>query len=369
MKRFAALILLLLMLPPTAAGQFIIQSQSCPGGTCPTSTAPPSYLAMPAGPTIAASTKVLLANDKQLANGWYKHESGCYREYRDGLEVRCLWPNHTGWDDALRSMSDSAKEQFGLVVVRESKAPIAKKSAANRSTYTPTPLEDFIAFADDLGSAPPPKTRDLPASDDKSDPFPGGVANEKIPQQLSYAVNGVNVAKAGVYRCLLGESAGGALTDDRGKMFLTIVGDEAMRKKVLGNLASDPSLRSKLHVNAFAPDSWQVQQIGFPSGVTLQGPPDAAGRSPVIWRFREAPNALALAEAIRKADPNYQPNADPDPAKPAPAPTPTPAPGPVNPAPTPAPKLPFDTANLPLYILLALGGGVLAYILSKKGTI
>ena len=359
MNRFAALALML-ALPLAAAGQFIIRSQSCPGGTCPTPTAPPSYLAMPVGDSI----------ETVKASGWFRHESGRCELWQDGKLVRTAYPTESDWNAIVGEMPQRAREAFGLSVVRESKLPLAKKSAANRSTYAPNPLEEFLAFADDLGSAPPPKTRELPTTDaDKGDPFPGGVSPERVPQQLSYAVNGINVAKAGVYRCLLGEAAGGALTDDRAKMFLTVVGDEAMRKKVLGNLASDPSLRSKLHINAFAPDSWQVQQVGFPSGVTLQGPPDAAGRSPVIWRFREAPNAVALAEAIRKADPNYQPNADPDPAKPAPAPTPTPAPGPVNPAPAPAPKLPFDMSSLPLYILLALGGGILAYVLSKKGTI
>lgn len=350
----------MLALPLAAAGQFIILSQSCPGGTCPTPTAPPSYLAMPAGDSI----------ETVKASGWFRHESGRCELWEKGKLVRTAYPSEADWSAIVGEMPQRAREAFGLIVVRESKLPTTKKSA-NRSTYVPNPLEEFLAFADDLGTAPAPKARDLlpTAEDNKSDPFPGGVANEKIPQQLGYTVNGVNVAKAGVYRCLLGEAAGGALTDDRNKMFLTVVGSEAMRKKVLGDLANDPLLRSKLHINAFAPESWQVQQVGFPPGVTLQGKPDASGHSPVIWRFREAPTAVALAEAIRRADPNYQPNADPDPAKPAPSPTPMPAPGPLNPAPAPAPKLPFDTSSLPLYILLALGGGVIAYILSKKGTI
>lgn len=123
----------------------------------------------------------------------------------------------------------------------------------------------------------------------------------------------------GCTRCKALEAvAGGVVVDDSRKMRLTVVADEATRKAVLADLATHPALkdvRGAVLVTAYPPDHWVVKELGLAPGLTLQ---PAGTVSPVLWRMRTYAGPAALAEAIKKADPNYNPDLDPDPTtKPA----------------------------------------------------
>jgi hypothetical protein len=142
-----------------------------------------------------------------------------------------------------------------------------------------------------------------------------GLESGKIPQSPTYRLNGRDVPAEAAIRAL----AGGDLTDDSGKLRLTVVGDPALRKQVLGDLANAPALagwRERLLVQDYEPGHWAVAGVGLAPGVTVQAAPDDAGRGRVLVRLREYQGADQLADALRRADPGYRPERDPGPAWP-----------------------------------------------------
>lgn len=170
------------------------------------------------------------------------------------------------------------------------------------------------------------------------DPCPGGVRRDLFEQGNRYYCNSRACSRSEAFQRLSEAS----LVDDTGKAFLTIVGDEAMRKQVLADIDSSSALREfkgKLHVNAYAPDDWHVKQIGLQPGITYQTALKDQEHNvvPVEFRFRAYAGDAALAEAIRKVDPKYQPDKDPDPTK---KPINNPDGTKINPTPATLPTLP-----------------------------
>lgn len=197
------------------------------------------------------------------------------------------------------------------------------------------------------------------------DPFPGGVASNRIPQQITYECSGKKCTKHQAYEAI----GSGGLIDDRNKSFLTIVGDESLRRAVLKDLDSSTALRGwreRLHVAAYAPDHWTVKQVGLAPGITLQGPPSPDGKAPVIWRLPTYKGDVVLADALRVTDPNYRPEADPDPSKkpepvkPEPVPPPPKQPDPAKPEPTPV--MPAVTWQL----LAAIAAAIAIFFLGRR---
>ncbi|MBY0523415.1 MAG: hypothetical protein K2R98_08445 [Gemmataceae bacterium] len=132
---------------------------------------------------------------------------------------------------------------------------------------------------------------------------------------------------------------GGEIPDDANKLRLTVIGSDADRKAVIGDLAGNPLLapyKDRMLVQAYAPDNWAVKDAGF----HLAGKPTIylqAADGKVLHRQDDyADGADGLAKAIRKADPGYDPKKDPDSRK--------------------ASVLPADIAPLVPWIL---GGGAL----------
>ncbi len=114
---------------------------------------------------------------------------------------------------------------------------------------------------------------------------------------------------------------------------LTVVGDEATRRQVRSDLDTAPQLapwKGRLCVQDYAPDNPLARDVGLVPGITLQLPPGPDGRGKVLHRQPAYTGPAKLAEALRRADPNYQPAKDPDLTQPPPAPPePAPAPQPV----------------------------------------
>jgi hypothetical protein len=105
-----------------------------------------------------------------------------------------------------------------------------------------------------------------------------------------------------------------ALADDSQRLRLTIIGPAPYRKPVIHDLENHPSLktlRDQLRVQAYEPDHWAVARSGF----VVTGKPTIYLQSPdgrVLHRQDEYRGPEKLAEAIRKANPNYRPENDPD---------------------------------------------------------
>jgi hypothetical protein len=116
-----------------------------------------------------------------------------------------------------------------------------------------------------------------------------------------------------------------APSEDVTKLHLTIIGQDADRAAVLNDIKSHPAfegLRDRLLVQDYKPGEWAIdpslgfRQDGKPTIVIQEpkGPHDPKGGR-VLWRskdYRMGPEGLA--EAIRKADPDYRPDKDPGPA-------------------------------------------------------
>lgn len=106
-----------------------------------------------------------------------------------------------------------------------------------------------------------------------------------------------------------------AVPNDASRNRLTVIGPDEARAAVLKDLQNDPSLKelaSSLLVTDFLPTDWQVAKAGFdvtgtprivylsPDGRVLHSQGDYEG------------GAAALAQALRKANENYDPKKDPD---------------------------------------------------------
>lgn len=211
------------------------------------------------------------------ADGWFRHEDGHVELWRAGKLVRHAFPGSERWDDCIYEMPPQARQTLGITP-----APPTPGGEASRTAGIPHWQTH-------------------------------GVEPDKIAAAAAYEVNGRPASRGDAFRIL---QAG--LEDDRQKCFLTAVLPDGERDKFLADMAGHPGLqawKAKLHVNAYAPHDWRVRQIGLAEGISYQGPPDAQGRSLVKFRLRSYAGPEQLAEALRRADQNYKPDADPDPAK------------------------------------------------------
>ncbi len=123
------------------------------------------------------------------------------------------------------------------------------------------------------------------------------------------------------------EGKGKDLIDDREKLRLTVIGTPSECKAVIADLESNPALSvfaDTLLVQAYRPDNWAVRELGFLPGtprIMVQGGPDSRGAGKVLHSQPDYNGgANALADALRRVRPDYDPNKDLDkrkaPAKP-----------------------------------------------------
>jgi hypothetical protein len=131
-----------------------------------------------------------------------------------------------------------------------------------------------------------------------------GVSSDKIAKNEVYSVNGR----------IITQPAGQPIPDDSGKLHLTIIGNEAERRRVLLDLATAPELaefRDRFLVQDYPPDHWAVSLCGFYTAghptIYLQQP---SGK--VLHRQDDYDGPRRLAEALRKASNTYDANRDPD---------------------------------------------------------
>lgn len=137
----------------------------------------------------------------------------------------------------------------------------------------------------------------------------------------------------------------GSLTDDSGKLRLTIIGSEADRKRVVDDLKGPlADLAGSFLVQNYAPDDWPVARAGFQTG----GKPTIYVQAPsgkVLHRqddYADGADGFRRAlEAVRKPDPNYDPTKDRDLRRPS--------------------------ADLSMWAVLGLAGA-LFLLASRKGT-
>jgi hypothetical protein len=146
------------------------------------------------------------------------------------------------------------------------------------------------------------------------------------------------------------EGTGKDLIDDREKLRLTVIGTASECSSVLKDLESDPALKAfaeTMLVQSYRPDSWAVKDIGLLPGsprIIVQGGPDSRGAGKVLHSQGDYDGgAKALADALRKVRPDYDPKRDADLRKPAPI--------------LPTPSLPGNgNSTIALLVMLIAGG-------------
>ncbi len=126
-----------------------------------------------------------------------------------------------------------------------------------------------------------------------------------------YRLNGVPATREQVRKTLADQR----VPDDAGRLRLTLIGDPAATARVQGDLAGTPALaawKDRLLVQSYPPDHWAVARTGFKT----DGKPTIYVQAPdgtVLHRqddYRDGPDALS--QALRRADPHYDPRKDPD---------------------------------------------------------
>lgn len=143
-----------------------------------------------------------------------------------------------------------------------------------------------------------------------------GIDRERIGAAPQYRLNGQSISREDAFRAL------GSIPDDTDRLWITIIGDAELRRRIRAHLESHPALASVLGrvlIQDYPPNHWAVADVGFAPGITLQLPRGPDGKAAVLWRMTTYPGPESLAGAIRKADPLYKPDRDPDPAKPEPS--------------------------------------------------
>lgn len=124
------------------------------------------------------------------------------------------------------------------------------------------------------------------------------------------------------------EGKGRDLIDDREKLRLTVIGSLSECKAVISDIESNPALSvfaDTLLIQSYRPDNWAVKDIGFAPGtprIVVQSGPDSRGAGKVLHSQGDYEGgAAALADALRRVRPDYDPNKDKDqrkaPAKPS----------------------------------------------------
>jgi hypothetical protein len=277
--RFLALLLALVYL--------IEASAQCPNGRCP-------------NPSISSQSV-----QAKSGYSWLADPNGSDQHYL------FLGPTHVGTFFA-QSGNYQRITPSGVWPIEEPPIPAPLKTTQPKP-YTPTVIGKTlpVAYAEASMEEQGPFPREVPP--DLPEWMTHGVDKEKIDPEKEYQINGHDVSRDKAFGTMAG-----TLTDDRNKRFVTVVGDKAFIEEFNKLWAAMPAtVKDAVHCQKYAKSNYAVSLGGFADGVSIQDVPDKEGKGKVLGRFRTVPTAQQLTEAIRRADPNYKPEADPDPTKPA----------------------------------------------------
>lgn len=174
-------------------------------------------------------------------------------------------------------------------------------------------------------------------------PFRFGVVADQL-GGAGYRING-RVATREEVLARLGRDS---LQDDTARLRLTVWGDAADRERALAAVRQQLGRAAdQVLVQSYPADHWSGR-VGFETG----GSPSIYLQMPdgkVLWRADSDRDLAGLAEAVRRADPNYDPLKDPSPLRPA------------------LPSLPaFDPTAIPWWAWLAAGGLATLFLLPTQ---
>lgn len=177
-----------------------------------------------------------------------------------------------------------------------------------------------------------------------------GVEGDKLSEEPKILRKGKAITRALAMKLVEGKE----LPDDKLKLRLTIIGEVNERKRVEGDLNNSPHLaefKGRVVYQGYDCSNWAVARYGFVCGgrptIYIQAPDGT-----VLHRqddYDDGPQGLA--EALRKADPNYDSDKDPDLRK-------QPLPGPKVPDAPDVPDLLNLLKDVPRYAWVMMGAGL-----------
>jgi hypothetical protein len=301
---FKSILIFLTLFGPAA----IVRAQ-CASGRC----------GMPA-PAAAewSSGNVAVAPSQGMtwSDGWFRHQDGHVELWRAGALIAHSRPGDADWDTVTSGIPDNVRTTLGLTAIGSSlpkppKECVCKPGqcacddcpkeclARRRHEETRTPLQEWQTH---------------------------GVDQTKLAQRECYRINGIEVPKEQGLRAI-GEAV---IPDDSRSPRVVVLGSAGARQKVADDWSKSPNLvpfKDKAILQAYAADDWAVKDVGY----TQTADPtiyvvDAGGK--VLHRQEGYSGPPQLAQALRRADPDYDPKKDPDltKGKPAGAPSSTPDP-------------------------------------------
>ena len=144
-----------------------------------------------------------------------------------------------------------------------------------------------------------------------------GIEQEKLNHTERYWLNGLALTNKQACK-ILGNAA--VLPDDSNLGRITLIGSKEACATVQNDLSNHPSLlpyKGKYLLQSYLPEDWAVKNVGFDvSGsprIIVQEAPNAKGSARVLHSQADyADGPEGLANALRKADPNYDPSKDVD---------------------------------------------------------
>ena len=136
-----------------------------------------------------------------------------------------------------------------------------------------------------------------------------GVVRDKPPEEPRYLLNGAPVGAEEAR-----DAVEKTLVDDRTKLRVTVIGPDAVRKKVRQEIEAHPAfapLRDSMSIRDYPPDHWSLA-VGF----VTTGQPTVYCQAPtgkVLHRQDDyGGGADAAVTALRRAKETYDPRLDPD---------------------------------------------------------
>jgi hypothetical protein len=271
----------------------VIVAQTCSGPGCSNPSLAPAFIADPAPivlPAPAPAKAIPAAPTVTLPAkyGWY--------EVTENGRDRKVW-GRVGSDDRVYwTEQDQPKPQA--------------QPRPQPATRRPEPEKPIAPFPAPAGSEPS-STNGVDLS--RLNPPPSG--GEKFRASGSHAeqfARDVQAVKKGEVEA--------SQTDDSKKPHLTVIGKDEDRAPVLKDMEPGGPLawvRDKYLVQDYAPDNWAVQEIGLsghgkPDIIVQQHTAGSGLKGKVILHRRDyAGGAEALADELRKINPDYNPNLDP----------------------------------------------------------
>jgi hypothetical protein len=196
-----------------------------------------------------------------------------------------------------------------------------------------------------LAPIAPPETHLVKSIEQKEQNF--GLDRTRLDMGVEkFWLGGKEVTRKQAYSAL--EGKGKDLIDDREKLRLTVIGTASECQVVMKDLENNPLLTpfsDTILIQSYRPDNWAVKDIGLLPGsprIVVQSGPDARGAGKVLHSQPDYEGgAVALADALRRVRPDYDPKKDADKRK----------------IPNP---LPSSGSFLSLFLMLVAGGLTLA---------